>query len=417
MPRPPRRSRVPRRTVALVSLWAVTVSLYAVFVPIHAALYGTPPTLAFLLGAAVCGALPLALTRPRTSIALFCAAVFVAPLVTDTALAATAPWPWSVPATLALIGLAGLVTGLHGVRWGALTLALALAGSLAAPLLRPDIIATANVGAAATADIIVTASVGAAAVLLAMLIASRLRLGAELTREREHSALEESRRALVEERTRIARELHDVIAHSMSVIQVQASTARYRLPAIDDTAAAEFDDIAATARASLNEMRRMLGVLRTEDQAIALAPQNGLDDIPALVDTMRRAGVEAGLSLVGMERAAAAPVAVQIAAYRIVQESLSNAVRHAPGSAVTVQLQADAAELRIRVRNSAPATAADRGNGHGLRGMQERTQILGGSLAAGRGSDDAWVVDAALPLTAEGSHAAPSASAPAKESP
>lgn len=404
--RHPRPRRLSRRTFARIGLWTVTISLYAVFVPIHAALYGTPPALAFLLGAAVCGALPLSVTRPRTAIALFCAAIFVAPLVTNSALAATAPWPWSVPSTIALVGITALVTGLHGARWGVLPLGIALAASLTAALLRPDIIDTANVGATATADLIVTASVGVVTLLLALLIASRLRIGAELTREREHSALEESRRALVEERTRIARELHDVIAHSMSVIQVQASTARYRLPSIDDAAAAEFDDIAATARTSLSEMRRMLGVLRTEDQTIELAPQNGLDDIPALVDTIRRAGVDAGLSLVGMDAAASAPLAVQIAAYRIVQESLSNAVRHASGNAVTVQLQADAETLRIRVRNSAPAEARDRGTGHGLRGMRERTEVLGGSLSAGPAPDGAWLVEATLPLT--GAHDLPS---------
>ncbi|MFK0400945.1 sensor histidine kinase [Microbacterium sp. NPDC090225] len=417
MTRPRRAARPSRRTIALIGLWTVTVSLYSVFVPVHAALYGTPPALAFLLGAAVCGALPLSLSRPRTAIALFCAAIFVVPLVTDAALASTAPWPWSVPSTLALVGITGLVTSVHGARWGALPLGVGLAASLTAAVLRPDIIDIPGVGATATADLIVTASVGVVTLLLALLIASRLRIGAELTREREHSALEESRRALVEERTRIARELHDVIAHSMSVIQVQASTARYRLPSIDAAAAAEFDDIAATARTSLSEMRRMLGVLRTEDQAVELAPQNGIDDIPALVDTIRRAGVDVGLSLVGMDAAASAPTAVQIATYRIVQESLSNAVRHASGNAVTVELQANATALRLRVRNSAPAEAQDRGTGHGLRGMRERAEVLGGSLSAGPAPDGAWLVEAALPLAGGRDDPPSPASAPPKENP
>lgn len=397
----PRLARINRQTLLLTALGVVSVALYAIFVPVHAALYGTPLPLAFLLGAAVCGAPLLSLSRPRTAIAGFCAGAFTIPLIADTARAATAPWPWSVPTIIAFVVFVGVVTGAHGARLGVFPLVISTVGSLIAPLLRPDIMRTADVAATATADLIVTASVAAAAFALAILITGRLRIGAELTKEREHSALEESRRELVEERTRIARELHDVIAHSMSVIQVQASTARYRLPSINDDAVREFDDIAATARSSLTEMRRMLGVLRTENQATELEPQKGLEDIPALVDTMRRAGVEAGLVLIGADSSAGLPAAVQIAAYRIVQEALSNAVRHAPGTPVTVRVQADAAALRIRVRNDAPLASADRGVGHGLRGMRERTELLGGTLTAGPSAGDVWQVEAMLPTDAE----------------
>lgn len=396
--RSPRTPRIERRTWASIALYVAVATLYAVFVPVHAALYGVPLPLSFLLGVAICGAPAIAPTRPITAVAGFCLAASVLPLVADAALAATAPWPWSVPALLSFVLLIGVVTGAHGARTGLIPLLVALVASLSALLLRPDIVAIADVASTATADLIVTASVSVAAFLLALLVASRVRVGAELRREREHAALEEARRALVEERTRIARELHDVIAHSMSVIQVQASTARYRLPTIGDEAAAEFDDIASTARSSLTEMRRMLGVLRTEDQTAELAPQKGIDDVPALVDTMRRAGVEAGLSLVGMETASAAPVSVQIAAYRIVQEGLSNAVRHAAGTPVTVQLQADADTLRIRVRNAVTTAGSAPGSGHGLRGMRERTEILGGTFAADQQADGTWLVDAALPL-------------------
>lgn len=279
-------------------------------------------------------------------------------------------------------------------------------------------VATPASSGSATANLIVTTSVAAAMLLIAVLVAGRVRVAAELTREKEHSALEESRRALVEERTRIARELHDVVAHSMSVIQVQASTARYRIADLDAEAAAEFDDIAATARTSLTEMRRMLGVLRTEDQHAELAPQQGLDDVPALVDTIRRAGVEVGLVLEGMEAASAAGPGVQIAAFRIVQEALSNAVRHAPGARVTVRLHADADALHIRVHNAAPPQATESpSGGYGLRGMRERAELLGGSLAAGPSDDGGWTVEAALPLSATAVPPTPTASAEDKENP
>lgn len=397
--RRPRAPRMSNRTAALAALYAAAVVLYALLVPLQTALSGTPLALSFLLGAALCGAPIVALARPRFAIALFTAANFTLPLLVVPAQAIQSPWPWSVPALLTFLLFVGVVTFVHGARLGAVALVVGALTSLTAPLLRPDMVASEASAGSATADLIVTASLAAAMYLIAVLIAGRVRVAEELSREREHSALEESRRALVEERTRIARELHDVVAHSMSVIQVQASTARYRLPGLDDAATAEFEDIAATARTSLTEMRRMLGVLRTEDQHAELAPQQGLDDIPALVDSIRRAGVEVGLVMEGVDAAAAAEPTVQIAAFRIVQEALSNAVRHAPGARVTVRLHADATSLRLAVRNAAPPRSLEaHTGGYGLRGMRERAEILGGSLSAGPADDGGWSVEAVLPL-------------------
>lgn len=397
--RTPLRQRISRRTFALVALGTAVVALYAILVSLQSALYGTPLPLSFILGAALCVSPLLAITRPAWAIALFTAGAFTLPLIVVPESAIRSPWPWSVPALLVFVLFVGVVTFLHGARLGAFALLLGAIASLLAPVLRPDMVALPESSASATADLIVTTAVASAVFLIAALVAGRVRVAAELTREKEHSALEEARRALVEERTRIARELHDVVAHSMSVIQVQSSTARYRIPGLSDAATAEFDDIAATARASLTEMRRMLGVLRTEDQSAELAPQQGIDDIPALVDSIRRAGVEVGLVLEGGDAASAATPAVQIAAFRIVQEALSNAVRHAPGARIAVRLQAEARSIRIRVHNAAPPRDPDgHGGGYGLRGMRERAEILGGSLSAGPASDGGWDVEAVLPL-------------------
>lgn len=418
----PRRSRITPRTAALVVLCVVSVALFANLVPIHSALYGTPVPLSFLLGAALCVAPLLAISHPRWATALLAAAVFTVPLIVDREHASHAPWPWSVPALLVFVVFVGVITFLHGIRFGSIALITAVIASLTAPLLRPDMVSSPAAAGNATADTIVTVSIGAAMLLIAALVAGRLRVAEELTREKEHSALEQSRRALVEERTRIARELHDVVAHSMSVIQVQASTARYRLPEIGDVAAAEFDDIAATARGSLTEMRRLLGVLRTEDQSTELTPQQGIDDVPALVDSIRRAGVEVGLMIEGGDTASAAAPGVQIATFRIIQEALSNAVRHAPGARIAVRLHADAEAIRIRVHNAAPPrTPEGHGTGYGLRGMRERAELLGGSLSARADSDGGWTVEALLPLGSDG--AAPTsapisgASGPDKENP
>ncbi|KJL27728.1 sensor histidine kinase [Microbacterium oxydans] len=400
--RTPRARRIPwltRRTGALGALGAATIALFATLVPLQTNLSGTPLALSFILGAAACGAPLLSLSRPRIAIAVFCVSTFMLSIAVDTTMAISAPWPWSVPALLTFVLLVGVVTFQHGGRLGAFALITGVISSLLAPLIRPDMVATAASSGSATADLIVTSSVAVAMYVIAALVAGRVRLGAELTREREHSALEESRRALVEERTRIARELHDVVAHSMSVIQVQASTARYRLPEIGDVAASEFDDIAATARTSLAEMRRMLGVLRTEDQSAELAPQHGIDDIPALVDSIRRAGVDVGLAIEGGGAASLAMSSVQIATFRIVQEALSNAVRHSPGSRVVVRVQVDERSILVRVHNAASSTTStETGGGYGLRGMRERAELLGGSLSAGPDRDGGWTVEATLPL-------------------
>lgn len=397
-PRTERAPRISRRTAVLVALATTSLALFSILAPIQTALYGTALPLSFLLGAALCAAPVLSPRYPLWAIGMLCVPVFALPLLVPSERATEAPWPWSVPALLVWVLVVGVVTFEHGARVGAVPLAAGAALSLTAPLLRPELLSTPEVAGNVTANLIVAASIAVAAYLVALLVAGRFRVAEELSREREHSALEESRRALVEERTRIARELHDVIAHSMSVIQVQASTARYRLPEIGDAAVTEFDSIAATARASLTEMRRMLGVLRTEDQTAELAPQQGIEDVPFLVDTIRRAGVTVGLEITGP--VGDAPQAVQIAAFRIAQEALSNAVRHASGASVTVRVQADAESIGIRVRNAphaAPATTP--GGGYGLRGMRERVELLGGTFTAGPTSDGGWEVAASLPMS------------------
>lgn len=393
MPHPGRRSR--SQILGLVALAVTGVALFSTLVPLQAVFYGTSLPLAMLLGAGVCAAPWLCLTHPRTAIAVFGVAGFVLPLVVAVPHDGAWPWPWSVPAMIAFIVFVLVITTLHGWRLGRWPWAIGNLGSLAAPLIVPD------AAPAATANLIVTASISTAVLLIGVLLAGRIRLSEQLTRERELTASEQSRRMLVEERTRIARELHDVLAHSMSVIQVQASTARYRIPDLTTEAVAEFDDIAASARSSLGEMRRLLGVLRTEEQTPELAPQQNIDDIPALLDSVRRAGVQVGLAVTG-STASAGP-SVQIAAYRIVQEALSNAVRHAPGAPLAVSLDGRPDAVSIRVSNGAPtrpATPAP-GAGHGVRGIRERVALLGGAVTVGPTPEGGWTVSAELPTTAE----------------
>ncbi|MEV4811867.1 sensor histidine kinase [Micromonospora avicenniae] len=217
-----------------------------------------------------------------------------------------------------------------------------------------------------------------------------------LAEQAELSELEKARRGVLEERTRIAREMHDVVAHHMSMIAVQAETAPYRLDSVPGPARDEFAAIADSARAALTDMRRLLGVLRSESEDPRTTPQPDLADLPDLVASARRAGM-AVVSTTDVPTAPPAPVG--LAAYRIVQEGLANAARHAAGAAVRVTLRAHDGQLAVRVSNTADGVAAgpDRAGGHGLTGMRERAVALGGTFTAGATDDGGYAVEATLP--------------------
>ncbi|MFR0359379.1 sensor histidine kinase [Streptomyces sediminimaris] len=246
-------------------------------------------------------------------------------------------------------------------------------------------------------------------------IGSRLRTQRALATQTVRTDAERARRAVLEERTRIARELHDVVAHHLSLIAVQAETAPFRLGELPEPTRAEFAAMSGVAREALTEMRRLLGVLR-QDQPAALAPQPQLTDLPALVDAARRAGVTVCLSV--PDELGGVPAGVGVCAYRIVQESLSNAGRHAPGAAVAVTVHQEAHAVQVRVAND-PGGSAVRpghehgpdsddgyghgsGHGHGLTGMRERVALLGGSLSTGPTPTGGFEVSAVLPLEKTG---------------
>jgi signal transduction histidine kinase len=226
--------------------------------------------------------------------------------------------------------------------------------------------------------------------------------GHALSEQIARGELEEAKRAVLEERTRIAREMHDVVAHHMSLIAVQAETAPYRLADLSDGAKQEFAALSATAREALNDVRRLLGVLRS-DRPPERNPQPQLRDVATLVDATRRAGVTVDLSMPA-NGSTAVSHAVGLCAYRIVQEALSNAGRHAPGAPVRVTVARDPTALRLDVVNGPPVLPAEvpaRGSrpGHGIAGMRERVAILGGSISAEPNAVGGFAVSAVLPLT------------------
>jgi signal transduction histidine kinase len=217
------------------------------------------------------------------------------------------------------------------------------------------------------------------------------------------AAMAESAReqTAMEERAAIARELHDIVAHHLSVIAVQSETARLTSPKLSADARSRFEAIAETARDALTETRRLLGVLREDVDVGAAdrAPQPGLDRLGELVDTARDAGSNVRLVLQG--KAVPLAAGIDLAAYRIVQEALTNARRHAPGAEVDVEVAYDDDSLRLRVRDHGPGPAEELPIGHGLLGMRDRAILAGGTFSYGAAEGGGFVVEAALP-TAEG---------------
>ena len=204
------------------------------------------------------------------------------------------------------------------------------------------------------------------------------------------------------ERARIARELHDVVAHHISMIAVQAETARLTTPGLPPAGAHRLSEIGDTARAGLTEMRRLLGVLRedVDDPVAERRPQPGLRELNELLDSAREAS-GAGLRLILCGPPSTLDPGVELAAYRIVQEALTNARRHAPGAAVDVELHYAKDVLRLRIRDNGPGPSSTV-DGHGLLGMRERAVAVGGTLRTGRTGSGGFVVEASLPVGSSG---------------
>ncbi|WP_373864769.1 sensor histidine kinase [Nocardia pseudovaccinii] len=239
----------------------------------------------------------------------------------------------------------------------------------------------------------------AAVVLFAMLVRWLVQSRKQLLAQEEENELERARRTILEEKARIARDLHDVVAHHMSLVVVQAQTAPYRVEGVTPAARAEFESIGATAREALNEIRGMLGVLRSDGQLPEHAPQPKAADVLGLFEGARRAGVRIDWTVDGLLDPV--PDSVGLALYRIVQESLSNASRHAPGAPVQVAIVIGADALQLSVGNALSATVARPvGNGgHGIAGMRARALAVGGEVSAGSRADGGFEVRARLPIT------------------
>ncbi len=250
---------------------------------------------------------------------------------------------------------------------------------------------------------LVTAALGSL-VFIAVAVAvdrvgSEQRARQALADQADQTELQWARLAVLEQRNQFVRELHDVVAHHMSLMAIRAESAPHRLGALPEPVRAEFSSLSGSAREALADMRRLLSALRS-DQPAAYAPQPGLADLRGLISTARQAGMTVELS--APPALDQVPPRVGLCAYRIAQEALSNAGRHAAGAPVAVSVNHDADTVTLQVTNGPGISAGQRvngrGPGHGLAGMRERVEVLGGSLSAGPAHGGGFVVSAVLPL-------------------
>ena len=345
---------------------------------------GVPVRLALTLGIAQGLPLVLSLYRPMAGFWLSLAAGM---LVSEVLRAGGPGSVWAEPSLLVHLGVLALI-GLQARPRVLVELWLLTLGAGAILVQRmPGLNASPDLAEMTTLSAIVLVAAGA--------LGGRRETQRRLAEQQRISDTERARRALLEERTRIARELHDVVAHHMSVIAIQAEAAPYRVPDPPEELTRSFETIRATAAEGLRELRRLVGVLRADDDA---GPQPTLDRLGELVASVERAGVTVTMAVTGTPRPL--PPGVELSAYRIVQEALSNAVRHSPGSQVQVELGYRPAELVLRVVNG-PARSApipSPGAGHGVLGMGERAAMLGGELTAEPGPGGGFAVTAVLPL-------------------
>ncbi|MGY5032528.1 sensor histidine kinase [Streptomyces sp. 900116325] len=236
------------------------------------------------------------------------------------------------------------------------------------------------------------------ALLVVTVVQTRREAEREVTVQRTVTAVERDRRTLLEERTTIARELHDVVAHHMSVVAIQAEAAPYRVENPPPELEQAFVTIRENAVAALTELRRVLGVVRAEDYEAPDAPQPTLAQLDGLLANVADAGLVAEKTVTGAVREL--PQGVELSAYRIVQEALSNTLRHAPGASAKVEIGYVLGGLGLRVVNGPPTgpVKPSPGAGHGITGMRERVAMLNGEMTAEATGDGGYEIAVFIPV-------------------
>lgn len=386
--------------LAWVAVIFTSIVMLAVESSIAVGVHEAPVALAFIVTVIHAGSMPLSMLRPLFGVIVSVIACGVLPLLGP--YLAGAPWPWMVPMMITQI-LIILIVGLRA-HWGvalaallasiAISAAVTVVGHFQYPESRSD---------SSIVNIVVFSCIAGGFYVAAIIVQQWHLIRSQLLQEQENTAEEHSKRVVVEEKSRIARELHDIVAHSMSIINIQASSAPFRHPNIDADVEKEFEDISVSARNALTEMRGLLGVLRNDDSSQQLAPQPKFSEVESLVTKAQQAGVNVTMERSGGPLDRSLRDSTGLAGYRIVQEALSNAIRHATESQIHIKVDSGGTALWINVVNTAgkgpSEVAKNEVHRHqGLIGMRERAASVGGELRTGWNSGGGFEVEAVLPL-------------------
>ncbi|MFF4318293.1 sensor histidine kinase [Streptomyces sp. NPDC001568] len=298
-------------------------------------------------------------------------------------------WPWSPSTFVAYLATVTVVAARTRPRVAGWMWVITVVFGAVLPIL----VGSSNAGEAAP-----MAFASAVALLVVTVRNTRREARQEVSAQQEVTAVERDRRTLLEERTTIARELHDVVAHHMSVVAIQAEAAPYRVKNPPPELEAAFVTIRENAVAALTELRRVLGVVRSADYEAPDAPQPTLASMEGLLANVREAGLRVEKTVTGAVREL--PQGVELSAYRIIQEALSNSLRHAPGAVAEVEVSYVLGGLGVRVVNGPPVgdVRPSPGAGHGITGMRERVAMLEGEMTAGVSADGGYEVAVFIPV-------------------
>nr|WP_307539102.1 histidine kinase [Streptomyces sp. V3I8] len=377
-----RATRLPHALVVLAGMMALLISLAG---------NGGGDLPQLLTGLLALGAVSLTLLRP---VGAFWVSMALTPVIALFGSDGSADWPWRPGAFATHLIVLTIVAMRTRPRTAAWMWALTAAYGLFEEILFS--------GDSYYTNTMPFLFVSALALLVVTVWHVRREAAQKVTAQQTVTAHERSRRTLLEERTTIARELHDVVAHHMSVVAIQAEAAPYRVENPPPELEYAFKVIRENAVIALSELRRVLGVVRAEDYEAPDAPQPKLADLNRLLSNVRDAGLQVNSTVTGAVREL--PQGVELSAYRIVQEALSNSLRHAPGASAEVEVSYVLGGLGLRIVNGPPTglVKPSPGAGHGITGMRERVSMLDGEMTAEATDDGGYEVAVFLPVRSAG---------------